>query len=793
MDKVVVVWSQIKNINAWKEFKQKMTEYLVSFTGLDTVEEDVSFVSTADGIEMIDPEKLSLIISDEEVDGLKIGVGRIKRWRNQNPNMRIIIMVDKAKYGSGKLHGLYEMAYYDALLSKDFKWSKIEELLKHSRTMEEAYEYYGLINYRVPEKKAPKPSLADIEEKAEEVKTEEKPVEDAVKPSKKDEKTGKAKEKKPLVIKTTPKVKAEEAESEKAVEKPSEKKAKSRKAEEKEDTKKTDTSKAEQAKEAPKKESLEVTERGAEEKKEKKTKKKAEKTAEIKEKNTAPAPEKVAEESPKGVQKGNEASTYEDVYSGDIEEDKEAAGLIDKEPVKGISATENEVSYYGAEDDVLYDDDRQENVFDASDLLIPVMAKEELGDKDWLMAEPDDIRQFVEGMEQKAFNPIKFDIVLSPMEEVLEDILDYFTKEQPLYMQNLENGTLRREAFENILMDKIEAYDVLSQEEKSYVFEDFCNFMWDYDILIPFIDDPTISDISLVAYDNIQIKRLGERYFSKVTFRTPNHYKAFINHIIKLNHVDLSDEKPDKTFMDKSTSDAARMRFVYSQEYINSNSEPSLVIRKVSTKKYSIDELVNAGMMTMNTAAYILNKVRQGASIIFTGTMASGKTTLMNTFIDFIRHDKRGLVIQENDELFSNSHPLFMFQTIRMSVDGKEMYDLRYLATFGLLMDLDYFIVGETKGKEAEQFVEAVYTNTTCWESIHAISARDALQRHASLATSDKFTYKEQLRKLAQGIDIVVYVDHFVIEQITEIVGWDDKEEAVIYKDVPITIPKKMK
>jgi pilus assembly protein CpaF len=196
-------------------------------------------------------------------------------------------------------------------------------------------------------------------------------------------------------------------------------------------------------------------------------------------------------------------------------------------------------------------------------------------------------------------------------------------------------------------------------------------------------------------------------------------------------------------------------------------------------------------MMTMNTAAYILDKVRKGASIIFTGTMASGKTTAMNTFIDFVRHDKRGLVIQENDELFSNSHPLFMFQTIRASVDGTETYDLRYLATFGLLMDLDYFIVGETKGREAEQFVEAVYTNTICWESIHAVSARDALQRHAALATSDKFSYKEQLRKLAQGIDLVVYLDHFVIEQITEIKGWDDANETVIYEDVPIVIPKK--
>ena len=315
--------------------------------------------------------------------------------------------------------------------------------------------------------------------------------------------------------------------------------------------------------------------------------------------------------------------------------------------------------------------------------------------------------------------------------------------------------------------------------------------MWGYDVVTPLIEDPSISDIALVAYNNIQVKRYGERYFSTITFRTPKHFKNFVQHIIRYNHVDLSDKKPDKTFMDTSTSALARMRFVYSQEYINANAEPSLVIRKVPTKKYTLEELVGYGMMDYRTAAIILEEVRAGHSIIWTGTMASGKTSQMNTYLDFIKHNQRGLVMQENEELFSNTHPLLQFQNIRPSEDGETLYDLRYLATFGLLMDLNYFMIGEIKGGEAEQFVEAVYTNTTCWGSVHSISAKDALPRIATLAVTKHFSEEEQLRKLAGGIDMVVYLNKFVVEEIVRVKGWDEKNRCPIYEEVPINIPKK--
>ena len=119
------------------------------------------------------------------------------------------------------------------------------------------------------------------------------------------------------------------------------------------------------------------------------------------------------------------------------------------------------------------------------------------------------------------------------------------------------------------------------------------------------------------------------------------------------------------------------------------------------------------------------------------------------------------------------------------------MFDLRYLTRYALLMDVDYLINGEIKGAESEQFIEAVFANIVTMTSVHSPGAFKALPRLADLGTTDQFSRKQQLRKLAEGIDYIVYLDKFVVMEIAEVVGWDEEAEDVIYNNVPITIPKK--
>ena len=101
----------------------------------------------------------------------------------------------------------------------------------------------------------------------------------------------------------------------------------------------------------------------------------------------------------------------------------------------------------------------------------------------------------------------------------------------------------------------------------------------------------------------------------------------------------------------------------------------------------------------------------------------------MNTLLEEISYNNSCLVIQENEELFTTSHPDMMFQhVVTARHKGEQEYDLKDLARNGLLTDLDYFIIGEIKGGEALYFLNAADTGHKCWASCHGNSSTEAIK-----------------------------------------------------------------
>ena len=832
MNKVIIAYNLGEDERKNELFKKNMATAFsrLKMDGFKTDSENVFVISKKEQIESIDLSDVSILVSAEEVDGVRIGMGSLKRWANSNPNLKIILIVSSDKKASGKLNALYNAEFYSVLYNNDFSWTNIKDILVNGRTKESAYEYFGIADFTEPVKPEKSPK------KSEEVAVQKESV-SLSSPAKAKDGKGTAKDRQndrkeenpsaqkgdknvPIAKKDVNKSVEEDTKAEQNISKDSKKQnfADKKNVQDKKSEGNTET----KAPLADKKTVKEANKNKKETKKKEPVKEinKSDETSSSKgknaldnKKNQKNNTEKVRENSKDKASNNNEKADKdggkaknkekptvksqpnadaiepgEDGKTVKISERKDENGpavVIPKDYATGEDPTVSSESYTEETEGDDYDE------LDTSEFLVRAMEEEELDDIDWLNANDDDIDDFISRMDEKAFNPVQITKELTDEEVVLEDILRYYTKEDPIYIANLESGLISKAQFEQELMQKIAAHKNLSAEQVQYVFDSFSMFMWNYDIITPFIEDPAISDIALVAWDNIQIKRYGVRYFSRIIFRSEAHYRAFINHIVKHNHVDLSDKMPNKTFMDTTTSESARMRFVYSQEYINATGVPTLVIRKVPTTKYTIKDLVDKKMMTKQTAAFLLDKVRRGASIVFTGTMASGKSTCINTYHDYIRGDKRGLVVQESDELFSSTQKLFTYQNIRISEDGKKIFDLRYLTRYALLMDVDYLINGEIKGAESEQYVEAVFANIVTMTSVHSPGAFKALPRLADLATTDQFSRKQQLRKLAEGVDYVVYLDKFVVMEIAEVVGWDEKAEDVIYNNVPITIPKK--
>ena len=326
----------------------------------------------------------------------------------------------------------------------------------------------------------------------------------------------------------------------------------------------------------------------------------------------------------------------------------------------------------------------------------------------------------------------------------------------------------------------------LKDKEAEELTDRFIKSTEGYQILEELINDESISDIKVLSFNNIRIKRNGKRESTNIKFKDNDDYKKFIKVVAATNEINLSRINAMQTFLDKDSNDKFRLRLNISTEYINSNDLPLLQIRKIPKKKYTKEQLIKLGLFTNEQNDYLIKKLEEGNLILFTGKGASGKTTMMNYLIDQISHQKSGLAIQENDELFSNTHPEMIFQhVVTNKGEGKIQYLLKDLAVNGLLIDLDWFIIGEIKGGEAMYLMVAANTGHQCMASVHGNSAIEAMDKLIDYMTWESRYSKEELCSMFKHMDITIgYCKDFKLAEITNIKGYDEEKKEFKYHKV---------
>ena len=157
----------------------------------------------------------------------------------------------------------------------------------------------------------------------------------------------------------------------------------------------------------------------------------------------------------------------------------------------------------------------------------------------------------------------------------------------------------------------------------------------------------------------------------------------------------------------------------------------------------------------------------------------------MNGLIEEIPHDKSGLVIQENEELFADHHPEMMFEHIVTNRgESKIQYELQDLAKMGLLTDLDYFVIGEIKGAEALYLLNASYTGHICWASVHGNSSQEAMNKLADYVKYEGDYTREDILKMLSNISTIVFMKDFKVQEISEVVGWDKENNDLKYNRI---------
>lgn len=368
-------------------------------------------------------------------------------------------------------------------------------------------------------------------------------------------------------------------------------------------------------------------------------------------------------------------------------------------------------------------------------------------------------------------------------EEYLDQILNYFARVEKRVMRKAQTGEMDRDEFFRLVKRQLQKIGVERSDEMDIMMRRVDGAVYGNYVLDPLLDDDSISDIKVISPYKIRVKRYGRRLTSNLCFRDEEDYWRFLEGIAARNHTDLSPLNAVQNFTDKYSNDKFILRFNICTNFVNSVPYPYLHIRKVPKAKRTVEDLIHLGMMDMKTASYLMDRLKNGRGMLFTGKGASGKTTIMNTLLDCIPFNNSGLVIQENEELFTDRHPDLMFQHVVASRRRGEVgYDLKDLARNGLLTDLDYFIIGEIKGGEALYFLNAAYTGHKCLASCHGASATQALNKLADYVKYESDYSREDCLKMLQAMEVVVFMKNFKVAEIAEIIGWNEEKRDLDYR-----------
>lgn len=264
----------------------------------------------------------------------------------------------------------------------------------------------------------------------------------------------------------------------------------------------------------------------------------------------------------------------------------------------------------------------------------------------------------------------------------------------------------------------------LSLAEKDKLNEDLLYEIMGLGPLTPLMMDSSVSDILVNSADQIYIERNGLLEKTNIRFHDEDHLMLSIERILSMSGRRVDESQP---LADARLPDGSRVNVVIPPIAVLG---PSISIRRFAVKKYSLDSLVDSGSLTRNAAEFLKKAAEGGLNIIVSGGTGSGKTTFLNSIAQHIHEGERIVTIEDTAELRLPHDHIVSLEARPANVEGQGEIPIRALLKNALRMRPDRIIVGETRGGEALDMMQAMNTgHEGSMTTVHANSPRDALSR----------------------------------------------------------------
>lgn len=337
-------------------------------------------------------------------------------------------------------------------------------------------------------------------------------------------------------------------------------------------------------------------------------------------------------------------------------------------------------------------------------------------------------------------------------EEILKELKEEVNKRMNISRDY--NDTEIMEIIEECVLAKGRTV-YLSIPEKKRLIERTFNSMRRYDMLQPLLDDKTITEIMVNGIDNIFTERRGKLLKEKITFDNEEKLYNIIQAIVSKINRSVNEASP---IVDARLKDGSRVNAVLPPVSLNG---PVLTIRKFPEKPMTIQELINVGSLNEGTAEFLECLVKARFNIFISGGTGSGKTTFLNVLSNFISRSERVVTIEDSAELqILGIENLVRLETRNPNTEGKGEITIRDLIRTSLRMRPDRIIVGEVRGAEALDMLQAMNTgHDGSLSTGHSNSTYDMISRLETMVLCAAQLPLEAIRQqIASAIDIIIHL-----------------------------------
>ena len=342
-------------------------------------------------------------------------------------------------------------------------------------------------------------------------------------------------------------------------------------------------------------------------------------------------------------------------------------------------------------------------------------------------------------------------------------------------LENADESELRSE-ISAIASEVLEARNiVLNREDRTQLNKELYDEVTGLGPLETLLQDDTVNDILVNGPQQIFVERAGKLEISDITFKDEKHLMRIIDKIVSAVGRRVDESNP---YVDARLADGSRFNAMVPPIAVDG----SLVsIRKFKKDKLGIDDLVNFGAFTEEMAAYLQAAVSTRLNVIVSGGTGSGKTTTLNALSSFIDDAERILTIEDTAELQLQQTHVGRMESRPPNVEGKGEVSPRDCLKNALRMRPDRIIVGETRGAEVIDMLQAMNTgHDGSMTTIHANSARDGISRLENMIAMAgiEMPIKAVRSQISSAVNLIVQASRLQdgsrrMTSITEITGME--------------------